>query len=271
MPPPPLSDCVLTLEGRVALLTLNRPDVRNELLSTGLAGEIAAVAEWINGEKRIGALVLTGAGSSFSAASQPRRLLDREQEVLGGGVAAMAAKYRHRVQRMARALAALEVPAIAAVNGLAAGPGFALACLCDLRLGSTEASLAEGSLALGLLPAAGSAWLLPRLLGWQRACELCFSARTLDAAEAQELGLLLEVVAPDDLLARAREIAAGFAARPPQALRLAKQLLRGGLHLGFAEHLEQAALAQAACYDSADHLEAVTALVEKRPPNFEGR
>ncbi len=270
MTPPPLAESVLAIEGRTALLTLNRPDVRNELLGTKLAAEIAAVAEWINRESRIGVLVLTGAGNSFSGGTQPRHLLDREDGAFGGGVAAVAAKYRHGVQRMALALDALEVPSIAALNGPAAGTGFALACLCDLRVASTEASLAEGSLALGLVPAAGAAWLLPRLLGWQRATELCFSGRTLSAAEALSLGLLLEVAEPDDVLARALEIAAGFATKPPQALRLAKRLLRHGRVADLPAHLEQAALAQAACHHSGDHREAVTALVEKRPPNFEG-
>ncbi len=271
MTPPPLADSVLAIEGRIALLTLNRPEARNDLLATKLATDIAAVAEWINREPRIGTLVLTGQGSSFSAGCQPRRLLEREDSVFPHSLGQVAEQFRHGLQRMVLALDALDVPVIAAVNGPALGSGLALACLCDFRLAAPEARFGETALALGLIPVAGTAWLLARLLGWQRAAELSLSARVVTAAEALALGLVLEVVPADELLARAREQAATFATQPPQALRLGKRLLRQARAGDFASHLEQAALAQALCQASDDHREAVTALVEKRPPDFTGR
>lgn len=270
MAPPELRDSLLAIEGRVAVLTMNRPDVRNELTGTRLAEEIIQVAGWINGCDRISVLVLTGAGAAFSAGGNIRHMLEREEGSYGGDVPTVQTKYRQGLQRMARALVALEVPLIAALNGPAAGTGFDLALLCDIRLAATTAKVSESFLSLGLISACGGGWLLPRLVGWQRAAELIFSARTLEPEEALSLGLFLEVLDPEDLPGRARELAASVAAGPPQALRLTKRLMRQGQHLGFHDYLDFAAAAQGMCHNSADHIEAVTAFLEKRPPSFEG-
>jgi enoyl-CoA hydratase/carnithine racemase len=271
MTPPELRDSLLSIEGRVAVLTLNRHDVRNELTGTGLAAEIAAVAAWINREERISALVVTGDGTAFSAGGNVKHMRDRDEGSFAGDVHAMQAKYRHGIQLMALALHALEVPAIAAVNGPAVGAGFDLALMCDVRVGSTAAQVAESFLGLGLIPGDGGGWLLQRLIGYQRAAELSFSGRTLAAAEALALGIFLEVVDPDDLLARARELAASFAAKPPQAVRLTKRLLRYAERMEFKDYLDMCALVQGMCHNTADHLEAVNAFLEKRPPAFQGR
>jgi enoyl-CoA hydratase/carnithine racemase len=271
MTPPELQESLLSIEGRVAVLTMNRPEVRNELTGTRLAAEIALVAEWINRDERISILMVTGEGSAFSAGGNLKHMLEHEHGALDGDVYALQATYRHGIQRMALAMLALEVPSIAAVNGPAIGPGFDLACMCDLRIGSTRAKLAASFLNLGLVSVDGGGWLLQRLVGWQRAAELTFSGRTVAADEALQLGLLLELVEPDDLLGRAREIAAGFAAKPPQALRLKKRLLRYAQRMEFRDYLDVCAVAQAMCRNTSDHTEAVTALLDKRPPVFEGR
>ena len=271
MTPPELHDSVLSLEGRIAVLTMNRHEVRNELTGTRLAAEIVKVAEWINRDERVSVLVLTGAGTAFSAGGNVKHMLEREHGSFAGDVYAVQASYRCGIQRMAQALHGLEVPAIAAVNGPAIGAGFDLACLCDVRIGSTAARVAESFLTLGLVPGDGGAWLLPRLVGWQRAAELTFSGRMVEADEALRLGIFLEVVDPDDLLARARELAASFAARPPQAVRLAKRLLRYAERMAFPDYLDVCAMAQGMCHNTQDHLEAVSAFLEKRPPSFAGR
>jgi enoyl-CoA hydratase/carnithine racemase len=267
---PELHDSVLSVEGRIAVLTMNRPDERNELTGTKIAAEIVQVAEWINRDERMSVLVLTGAGATFSAGGNVRHMLEREGD-FGGDVYAVQGTYRQGIQRMARAMYALEVPSVAAVNGPAIGAGFDLACMCDVRIGSTQARLAESFLNLGLIPGDGGGWLLQRLVGWQRAAELSFSGRTVEAEEALRLGLLLELAEPDDLLARARELAASFAAKPPQAVRLTKRLLRYAQHMAFADYLDVCAMAQGICHHTADHIEAVTAFLEKRPPSFAGR
>jgi enoyl-CoA hydratase/carnithine racemase len=271
MTPPELQDSILSIEGRIAVLTMNRHDVRNELTGTRLAAEIAQVAEWINRDERISVLVLTGEGSAFSSGGNVKHMLNREHGCFGGDVHAVQGKYRQGIQHMAQAIYALEVPSIAAVNGPAIGAGFDLAGLCDLRIGSTEARVAESFLNLGLIPGDGGGWVLQRLVGWQRAAELSFSGRMVEAAEALALGIFLEVVEPDDLLARARELAASFAARPPQAVRLTKRLLRYAQRMEFRDYLDVCAIVQGMCHNTEDHIEAVTAFLEKRPPSFTGR
>ncbi len=271
MTPPELCDSVLSVEGRIAVLTMNRHEVRNELTGTKLAAEIAEVADWINRDERVSVLVLTGEGSAFSAGGNVKHMLEREHGSFGGDVYTVAGKYRQGIQRMARALQSLEVPSIAAVNGPAIGAGFDLACMCDVRIGSTEASVAESFLTLGLIPGDGGGWLLQRLVGWQRAAELSFSGRNVGAEEALKLGIFLELVEPDDLLARAREMAASFAAKPPQAVRLTKRLLRYAQRMEFRDYLDVCAMAQGICHNTEDHIEAVGAFLEKRPPSFDGR
>ena len=131
--------------------------------------------------------------------------------------------------------------------------------------------MAESFLNLGLIPGDGGGWVLQRLVGWQRAAELSFSGRMVEATEALALGIFLEVVEPDDLLARARELAASFAARPPQAVRLTKRLLRYAQRMEFRDYLDVCAIVQGMCHNTEDHIEAVTAFLEKRPPSFSGR
>src|SRR5205807_1415844 len=131
--------------------------------------------------------------------------------------------YRHGIQRLALALQETEIPVIAAVNGPALGAGFDLANMCDIRIGSTAAQFAESFINLGIIPGDGGAWLLERLVGYQRAAELTLTGRMIDADEAKHLGILLEVTAPEALMPRARELAAQIASKPPIAVRYCKR------------------------------------------------
>ncbi|MCW3476701.1 enoyl-CoA hydratase-related protein [Limobrevibacterium gyesilva] len=270
-PPPELIDSRLDLEGRVATLTLGRHDVRNELTGTKLAAEIVEVADWINREEGVSALIITGEGSSFSAGGNVKHMLNREQGSFAGDVYTVQNRYRQGIQRMALAMHRLEVPAIAAVNGPAVGAGFDLACMCDIRLGSTEAKVGETFVNLGIIPGDGGGWLLQRLVGYQRAAEMTFSGRILDAGEALSVGIFLELTEPDTLIPRARELAATFAAKPPRSVRLTKRLLKAAQKMEMPEYLELCAVMQGICHNTEDHLEAVSAFLEKRPPSFQGR
>ena len=163
--PPALTDSTIEIEGRVATLTLNRHDVRNELTGTHLAAEIAEIAQWINREEGISALILTGAGTAFSAGGNIKHMLDRAHGSFAGDVYTVQNRYRAGIQRMALALHALEVPAIAAVNGPAVGAGFDLLLMCDVRIAASAATVAENFVNLGLIPGDGGGWLLQRLPG----------------------------------------------------------------------------------------------------------
>lgn len=263
-------DARLEVAGRVATLTFNRHDVRNELTGTKLVDDIIAVVDWINAEEAISVLVLTGAGSAFSAGGNVKHMQAREG-LFAGDVYAVQRGYRLGIQKMALAMHRLEVPAIAAVNGHAVGAGFDLACMCDVRVVSSTAKMGETFVNVGIIPGDGGAWFLQRLVGYQRAAELSFTGRVFDAAEALRIGVALEVVEPDALMARAQALAGEMAAKPPQVLRLTKRLLMAARKMELAELLDLSALFQGMAHNTADHIEAVTAMLEKRAPSFGGR
>lgn len=267
---PPLTDALLTLESGVATLTLNRDDVRNELTGTALVDDLLAVVDWIKREPAVCALILTGAGSAFCAGGNVKHMLNREG-AFGGDAYTVSQRYRLGIQRMSLALQQVEVPFIAAVNGPAIGAGCDLACMADIRLGATGAKFGETFVNLGIIPGDGGAFFLQRLIGYQKAAEMTFSGRIVGAEEAKTMGLLLEVLPPDEILPRAQAMAEGFAAKPPQALRLAKRLMKSAQRMALPDFLDQCALFQGVCHNTADHLEAVAAFLEKRPAKFSGR
>jgi len=266
--PPTLQDAALELGARVAVLTFKRDDKRNALTGTALVDDICATLEWANATPEVSALILTGAGSAFSAGGDIKTMRAR---AMASTAAEMERYYRHGIQRIPRALHAVEVPVIAAVNGPAIGAGFDLANMCDIRIGSTNAQFGETFVNLGLMSGDGGAWFLQRVLGAQRAAELTFSGRIVKAEEAKAIGILLEIAEPDRLLPRAREIAAQIAAKPPLAVRYAKRTLRLAQYQSLAEHLESCASFQGALQKTDDHIEAVTAFFEKRSGVYKGR
>jgi 2-(1,2-epoxy-1,2-dihydrophenyl)acetyl-CoA isomerase len=160
---------------------------------------------------------------------------------------------------------------IAAVNGPAVGLGCDLAGIADIRLASDRARFGVPFVKLGIIPGDGGAWLLPRTIGYARAAELLFTGDLIDAATAAEWGLVNRVVPHERLMDEAMALAARIAAQPPHALRLAKALLRQGRESSYEAVLEMSASAQALSHLTEDHLEGVTAHVEKRAPDFRGR
>lgn len=266
MPLPTLKDASLEVDGRVAVLTFNRDDVRNALTSTELVSDIPEALRWCNDNGDVSVLIMTGAGSAFSAGGNIKTMGERSK----GPPHKLEQAYRRGVQRIPLALEHAEIPVIAAVNGPAIGAGFDMANMCDIRIGSTNAQFGETFVNLGIIPGDGGAWFLTRLVGYQRAAELTFSGRIVKAEEAHALGLLLEVTAPDALLPRAKELASKFAAKPPQALRYAKRLLKLAQRQNLDEHLDVCSAFQAICHKTEDHQEALRAFFEKRRGEFKG-
>ncbi|MCB1868539.1 MAG: enoyl-CoA hydratase/isomerase family protein, partial [Gammaproteobacteria bacterium] len=132
---PQLKDALLSVEGRVATLTLNRDDVRNALTGTALVNDLVETVDWVNREEEVSVLVLTGAGSAFSAGGNIKEMRDRSG-AFAGDVLEVQRRYRQGIQNIPLAMHRAEVPVIAAVNGPAVGAGFDLACMCDLRIAS---------------------------------------------------------------------------------------------------------------------------------------
>jgi len=265
---PALKDAALELDGRVAVLTFKRDDMRNALTGTGLVDDICATLAWANTAMDVSVLILTGAGAAFSAGGNIKAMRER---AMTSTTEEMERYYRHGVQRIPRAMQMIEIPVIAAVNGPAIGAGFDLVNMCDIRIGSAEAQFGETFVNLGIMAGDGGGWYLQRVVGAQRAAELTLTGRIVKAEEARALGILLEVTASGQLLARAREIAAQIAAKPPLAVRYAKRTLRLAQHQGLEEHLESCASFQAALQKTEDHLEALSAFFEKRPGQYKGR
>lgn len=267
--PPLLHDALFTVEGRVATLIMNRDDVRNELTGTRLVDDIETAASWVNRNEEISAFVLAGAGKAFSAGGNIKHMLKREGS-FGGDVYEVQRRYRAGIQRIPLALHAIEVPVIAAINGAAIGAGFDLACMCDIRLASDNATMAESFINVGIIPGDGGAWFLQRLIGYQRAAELSFTGRTLNAAEAKALGIVLEVLPHEQLMQRAQALASEISGKPPQALRLTKRLLKSAQRMELSDFLDHCAVIQGMCHNTHDHLEAVGSMIEKRIPRFAG-
>jgi enoyl-CoA hydratase/carnithine racemase len=251
-------------DGAVATLTLNSPGTRNVLTGNTAPQDFVDACARINADASVRVVILTGAGTAFSAGGDLKDM----QKMFDYSPGELRDWYRTGVQRLAMAVYNLEVPAIAAVNGPAIGAGCDLTTMCDIRIASEKAVFAESFVKVGLIPGDGGAWLLPRVVGKSMAAEMSFTGRTLDAQEALKVGLVSRVVPHDDLLTQARTLANQIAANPGGALRMAKKLLREGERLDFAPLLEMSASLQALAHKTPQHVEAVNAFVEKRAPDF---
>ncbi len=252
--------------GGVVTLTMNQPEQRNPLTGNSAIGEFLDVCARIAADSSVRVVILTGAGSAFCSGGNVksmRRYFDEDIDA-----AEIRDEYRSGIQRLTMAVYNLEVPIIAAVNGPAYGAGCDLACMCDIRIASQKAVFAESFIKLGIVPGDGGAWLLPRVVGMSRAAEMSFTGDAIDATEALACGLVSRVVPPEGLMAEAQRIASRIAANPGRTLRMTKQLLREGRHLGLEPLLELSADFQAIAHKSEQHREAVEAFIEKRPPIF---
>ena len=256
-------------EDSITTWTLNMPEARNPISGDEVVSRMVDLAAAANADRNVRVVILTGAGSAFSAGGNVKDMVDRVG-MFGGSQADIQHGYTSGIQRLTRAIYGCEVPIIAAVNGPAVGAGCDLALMADMRIASDNAFFAESFVKLGLIPGDGGAWLLPRAVGAARAAEMAFTGDRVDAATALEWGLVSRVVAADALMDTAKQLAARVASNPPNALRLTKKLLREAdtQHLGGI--LELSAAMQAISHGTADHREALSAFVERRPGQFTG-
>jgi 2-(1,2-epoxy-1,2-dihydrophenyl)acetyl-CoA isomerase len=255
-----MAEVEVTRDGAVQTITLNRPDVLNAFNRALHKALRDALKEARDPEVR--AVVLTGAGRGFSAGQ------DLKEFGEAGDVRdALRESYHPNVL----AIRALEKPVIAAVNGVCAGAGLSLACVCDVRIAADDASFVPGFIGIGLVPDAGGTYFLHRLLGAARAFEWMSSNRRLTAAEAQAWGLISEVVKADALQARAAELAASYAELPTRGIGMTKRLFDHADNATLEEQLEMEAQLQAAATQTEDFREGVAAFLEKRAPRFIGR
>ncbi len=253
-------------DGPVVTLTLDAPATRNVLTGSNVTDEFVQACARINADPSARVAILTGADPAFSAGGNlkdMRTLFERTP-------AELREWYRNGIQRLALAVYGVEVPLVCAVNGAAIGAGCDLTTMCDIRIASERASFAESFLKVGLIPGDGGAWLLPRAVGRSMAAEMTYTGRTVDAAEALQIGLVSRVAPHERLMPEARALARQIAEQPGVTLRLAKRLLREGERLDFPSLLEMSAGLQALAHKTPQHTEAVNAFVEKRRPDFTG-
>src|SRR5918911_3883420 len=253
------ADAVLTL-------TLNRPD-RLNAWHREMIGELRALADELTQATDVRVLVITGAGRAFSAGEDV------------GGMQALAEADSRVYRALARqihsvfdTLEEIELPVIAAINGVAAGGGLELALSCDLRIASEEARLGLPENNVGLIPGSGGISRLVKLIGLARAKEIVLlRGDMLSARDALDLGLVHRVVPTAEFSAEVEAVAARLAGQAPLALGLAKLALNRAANMGWAEGREIERLAQSVLLPTQDHLEGVAAFRDKRPPRWQGR
>jgi enoyl-CoA hydratase/carnithine racemase len=258
-----LHDVSFDVSGGIATVTLERPDARNVISDMPLVEELPAVFEALGADDAVRVIVLTGRGTAFSAGGNIR-LMHERGGMFAGSTDQIAAGYRGGIQRLIRAVVGVEIPVIAAVNGPAIGAGLDLALACDLRLASTAARFGETFVNLGLIPGDGGSWLLPQIVGVQRAAELAYTGRIVDADEALALTLVLSIHEPEQLMPAAVELARVIASKPSTALRYTKRLLdRARACTPFTQILDEAATLQAVLHGTSEHAAAVAAMVNR--------
>lgn len=261
----------LEKRGRIAILTLSRPDKLNAIGEESDCFDLIDSLSAIARDTEISAAVLTGSGRAFSAGGNLRGMKDRNGIGPLDHPAATRANYRAAIQKIPRAFRDLEVPIIAAVNGHAIGVGNDIACLCDIRIASDKAKFAASFIKMGLIPGDGGAWLLQRAVGYSKAAEMILTGDVLDAQQALACGLVSQVHEPETLMDAALQLAERIAANPARSLRMAKRLLLTAQDNTLDTVLEMSAAMQAIAHETADHTEAVDAFLEKRTPQFTGK
>ncbi|HZT64373.1 MAG TPA: enoyl-CoA hydratase-related protein [Acidimicrobiales bacterium] len=261
------------VDGPVATITLNRPDRLNTMNHTLLEAALAALEE-AAGDNRVRALILTGAGRAFCAGG------DLQGMAAGGGSPGLAGGGRsvetdvgalRRHMRTSQLLREMPKLTIAAINGACAGAGLAWACAADVRYASNTAVFNTAFMTAGLSGDFGGTWNLPRIVGPAVARELYLTAEKFGADEAERIGLVSKVVAPDELMGVARakaERAAGFA---PLTFAAIKANLNDSADVSFSEMLDREAARHIRCGRTEDAREAAAAFLEKRQPVFKGR
>ncbi len=256
---------IVERDGGVVTVTMNRPERKNAANGT-MWRELLAVFDDVAAERADRVMVLTGAGGAFCSGadlSDPSDVAGRPGDPYLVQMRALAdvALRLHRFPK----------PTVAKVGGVAAGAGMSMAIGCDLVVASESARFSQIFAKRGLSVDFGASWLLPRLIGLHRAKELAFFADILSASEAAEFGLVNRVVPDHDLDAFVDGWAARLAEGPTLALSMTKSMLNNSMAVSMEQALEDEARAQAANFGTRDTREALTAFVEKRTPQFEGR
>ncbi|MBI4187335.1 MAG: enoyl-CoA hydratase/isomerase family protein [Chloroflexi bacterium] len=238
---------VYTLKDHIARLTINRPQANN-MLNQQLAQELEEACQRINQDDDVYVAIITGAG---------------DKAFCGGSEESMSLS-------PARAIASIDRPVIAAIDGDALGQGLELALSCDIRFASSRARFGFPQVGMGIIPADGGTQRLPRIVGRAKALEMVLTAGIIDAREALDIGLVSKVTEPEDLAPEVETLARNIAGKAPVALRYAKEAVNQGLDLTLDQGLRLEADLYFLLHTAADRAEGINAFLQKRPPQFGG-
>lgn len=264
-----MSEIVFEKDDHIATITLNRPAKRNAYSETMVHEILNALAD-ARDDDEIRAVILTGAGKGFCAGGDISRDFQYPARYRGHRLESML-EMRENMHVLIRFLDRFDKPVIAAVNGAAVAGGLTLALACDFRIAAESAKLGDTSLKLGLIPDEGGAYFFARFMGLDRALKMLLLSEVYTARQALELGLVTEVVADDQLMTRARELAVRLAEGPPIAIRITKRMMYKQRAMQLDNALEDAAMATLVANYTEDVKEGTAAFHEKRKPHFKGR
>lgn len=256
------NNILFSVEDSIALITINRPKSLNALNAETLK-ELGSVISLVKDDKEIKAVIITGAGRAFVAGADIPEMRDlntiegREMSILGQSVFS-------NIENM-------EKPVIAAVNGFALGGGCELAMACDIRIASSSAKFGQPEVNLGILPGFGGTQRLPRLIGKGMAKYMIFTGEMIDANEALRIGLVEKVVSPEELINTAKSVAKVITSKSPVSIKLAKHAINNGLNVDLNTGLALEKEEWSICFSTQDQKEGMTAFMEKRPANFQGK
>jgi len=261
-----MSDVLLSAQaGRVVTLTMNRVEALNALNQESIRA-LRKAFEAASRDASVGCVILTGAGRAFCTGADLREVSGRYD----AGDTELGEDLRRNYSPLIRAIRACSKPVIAAINGTAAGAGLSLALACDIRLASTAAQLIVVFVRVGLVPDAGSAFFLPRLVGWGRALDMVLTGDPVSAEEALRFWLVTRVWPDGEFATQWRELAQTLARGATEAFALTKEGLNAAMARGFAEFLDHEAELQDRAGRTHDYAEGVKAFSEKRPAKMEG-
>ena len=259
-------DIIYDEKGGIATMTLNRPDKMNAF-STGMRESMYRVVEHISQDKRVRVLIITGAGRAFCSGADVQTLAGNANRPTNQQRPAEMGRERLSVHVL---IQKCQKPIIAAINGVAAGAGLDLAMACDIRIASDKARFAELYIRRGIFPVEGGIYLLPRLVGVGRACELIWTGDMIDATEAASIGLVTRVVPHEELEIATKELAEKLAKAAPLAIQRSKQAIYSGLNMDFESSMKYIQPLMREILQSKDHKEGTQAFLEKREPVFRG-
>ena len=258
---------ILHKEEGIAVMTLNRPEKLNAV-SPAMWWELSRAIEEVQSDDEIRVLILTGAGRGFCAGADVAETLTLA--VSGQAPPRTKDQLKEPVGIAGLRLARLGKPTVAAVNGVAAGMGFSLAAACDIRIASERARFTNAFVRMGLIPDNGLTYFLTRLAGLAKALEIMYTCGTVNATEAERIGLVNRVVPHDDLMKVTMDLARKIVEGAPLAVEMTKQTAIKALNSDLEELISFETYAQKVCLESQDFKEGVAAFLEKRPPVFKG-